>query len=236
MSWTLIDSQVASGGGGSTTITRQVTNVAAGDLIMVAVAHDSGAVTIDSVSDGTNTLTLRSTLSSGSIRMAQAWQVQPASPTGTVTFTATFGASALARNIHVRVLRPTGTPSLDAALETAAQISTTAVNSGNITTTGTDGVAMCTTYFETAGAVTTPLINGGAGTDLQSTGVEMSSWYATYAAGFTGEGAATGPNTSRHTTTIIAFTIAAGDVTVGLSGSAGTGGHGTSVPDFQIPL
>lgn len=212
MSWTIIDSQRAANGGGADTITVNVSGVAQGDVVLVFAANDSSHPIV-SVSDGTNNLTLRPEIQSNTNFHSTSYQVQPASPTGALTLTANWGvaSNATTRDIHAWVLRASGTPSIsiDAELYTAAQVGTTAVNSGNITTTGTDGIAVCATMFDSAFTwvlgTNVPTINGVSGSGLMNAGEEMASWYITYSAGFTGEGAATGSNTSRHTTPIISF-------------------------------
>lgn len=212
--WTIIDSQRAANGAAADTITVNVSNVLQGDVIVLFAGNDN-AKPISAMSDGTNNLTLRTEISSSSIRHSTGYQIQPASPTGAITLTADWGVASGAntRNAHAWVLRPSGTPSINGELYTGAQIGTTAVNSGNISPSGTDGIALCCTFFETAftwvAGTNTPTINGVAGSGLMNAGEEMASWYITHAGFTNGEGAATGSNTSRHTTPIISFNNAA---------------------------
>lgn len=237
MAITFRNSNENGGGGSAGTVAVTVTSISAGDIIIVAAANDTSQ-DITQISDGTSNLTLRTQLSSSGARLRVGYLLSSVA-SGSVTYTATFGASASAREIHAWAFNPGGgTAAFDTSREDAVQVSTTDVNSGNITTTGTDEVVVSFTYQETGGTHTSESINGVAadGTPLDPGG-NMSSWYRIVTGTFTGESSSTLSNTSRHITSIIGInTGSGGDVSTGLAGSASTGSAGTSVPNFQIPL
>jgi hypothetical protein len=167
-------------------------SVAAGDLVIVAVKWENADTTV-TVSDGTSSLT--ETPAGHAADASPAWTTAfyllSSVATGTVTYTVTWSAAQTFRDIGVMVYRPPSTPVTDGTFVKAVGNST-AFASGNITTTGTDGVAFGY-YGETGGTASAQQINGSAASQVLTFGVQPRSsiWSLTYTAGFTGQATAT---------------------------------------------
>ena len=135
-----------------TSITVQLTNVAAGELIVVYTRHD-GAPTTMSVSDGTSSFEAGTlTDHANGDFSAQFHYLLTSVATGTVTYTCTVGAARASRMILVARVSYTGTASLD--VQNTGQGTSTAPASGTVTTTGTDEIVWgC--YADYSGQLTT---------------------------------------------------------------------------------
>lgn len=212
MGFTFVNKGGTGGSGSSTTLALVVTGIHAGDLIVVGVKWEGGDTTV-SVSDGTTTLTAdpdgHNSRGLNDPRSCVFYLLSSVA-SGSVTYTVTFGAARSWRSITVMAY----TPSASCTLEDShsGNGSSTAVNSGNIITVGTDGLAFGF-YGEFGSALTSPLINGVAPDQTQVSGGPDSQrdtlWSKSYSSGFTG--AASGTISSLDwLCTAIAFKIAGG--------------------------
>ena len=226
----------------STTVAATVSGISVGDLVAVFVKHEGASGTI-SISDGTSSLTVdpsEGIVHHGNGDLHSAWYyILSSVASGSVTYTATFLNSEPFRSIMVWDYSYTDTASFDAA-QSASGSASSAVASGTINTASTSEVALGGYGEYSARTISAMQINGvNADHTHQFTSINFTAtWDRILSATFSG-GQATGTLTDAEAWNahIIAFKeTAGGPVTVGLSGSAGTGGSGTSVPDFQIPL
>src|SRR3990172_8935178 len=169
-----------------TTITVALTGVAAGNLIALWVKHEGAATTI-TASDGTDTFTGATKEDHANGDLSGRFLYLLASSAGNKTYTATFGASVPYSRIHVYEYSYTGTPSLD--VQNTAEGSSTAPNSGNFTTTGTDEVCFGGNGEYISQVATSPLINGLAadGSIINSpVNSHTASWRRVFTSTFTG--------------------------------------------------
>lgn len=210
MSWTFHASVGNTGSASSTTVAVTGLTVTAGDLVVVIVKHEGGSATV-SVSDGTSTLTsgFGDQSSIGGDPFLSMHYITSSVASGSVTYTATFSAARTFRDIAVMSYTPSaGTVSIDGTPASLGDHST-AVNSGNTTTSGTDGVAFGG-YAEFGDALTSPLINGVAADHTQlATGTNSEIWSKTYAGGFTGAASGT-ISFDNWSCGILAFNLTAG--------------------------
>lgn len=200
-----------SGAGSSTTITVALTNVKAGDLILGGVSWESTDTTV-TCSDGTTSLTgasfntIDNAGASGEPHAAMFYLVASVA-TGSLTYTFTLGAGKTFRCAAVIALTPptTYTFAQNGTPASANATSGTAVATGN-TTVASAGLGAA--YFATYGQIyTRPLVNSGF------------TWFADanksllavnfQAAGFTGQGVATGLASNRWTCGLVGFTATA---------------------------
>lgn len=180
------------GGGAtsSTTVATTLTGIASGDTIACTVKWE-GTTTTVSVSDGTSSFTQTV---AGVIGINEPFESMhyliSSSATGSVTYTATFGAARPWKSIVCQAYSHTGsTPVLDGTATGASGVSTTC-SSGNTTTAGTSGLAFGA-YGEYGASLSSPLINGAAASQTTTAGSQNDAlWSKTYSSGFTG--AATG--------------------------------------------
>ena len=192
MAWTFVDSDGYGASASSTTIATPGVTVAAGDLAVVLVSYEGTATTL-SVSDGTSSLTewvVGQKYASGLTLDVFYILASVASGTNSVVYTATFGGGGRTyRNIAVMVFTPPSAASLDGTA-VAASGTSTALASGNITTTGTDGIAFGA-YAEYGLFLNTEKINGVTLERKQiAYGLRSELWQIAYSAGFTGQATA----------------------------------------------
>jgi len=222
-SWTFVASAGAEDNASGTTVAAPAITVAAGDLIVVAVKFE-GATTTVSVSDGTSSLTQWSkgvTGTSSGEPFLDAFYLTSSVASGSVTYTATLGAARAFKDIMVMAYRPSGgSVSLDGTANVGSAISGTSATSGNTTTTGTTGIAFAP-YASYGPIIVSGTINGVTATQFidgsNSTAINHDSGFghsalfaAPYAAGFTGQAAATLNSSDRWVLGVIAFKISAG--------------------------
>lgn len=218
MSFTFKDSDGANGSGSSSTIVSPGLTVAAGDIVVVMVGWEGTDTTI-AVSDGTTTLTPWSignkgtAGSNGEPHLAMSYLLASvASGTNTVVYTATYGAARTFRTIAVYVFTPSAAASIGGSPNCSAGSGTTgtALASGNITTTGMDGLAVAA-YSEYGGTLDgTQKINGVDDVGTQLCGTSHSClYYIAYAAEFTGQATAGIGSNNRWVLGVIAFKIGA---------------------------
>lgn len=212
MSWTFHNSNGATASASSNSIAVALANVSVGDLIAVWVKWEAGTTTC-AVSDGTTSLTQYVpgvlTYTGAGEPSGVLFYLLSSVASGTVTYTASLGAARTWRDIVVMSYTPSaGTVAADGTAGVGAQGQGTAVSSGNVTTTGTDGVAFGG-YSEYGSALTSPKINNVVAAQTQKSGATNSElWSITYSSGFTG--AATGTITFNNWVGgVIAFKITA---------------------------
>jgi len=211
MSWTFVNSNGASGAGALATIPVTVTGCHAGDIAFIVAKHEGTASTTPTLSDavgGTYSIVITEQgVSSAEPWMSAFWGTVGA--TGSVTFTVTFSATKTFRDIGVIVYTPPvgATISLDGTPVSQGHAAATAVTSGNITTAGTDGIAVGL-YGSFGDDITSMLINGGAADHTQKASANNSAiWTRAYSSGFTG--AATGTTGGGNTWDAGAFALKA---------------------------
>lgn len=159
--------------------------VTAGNLIVVWAGHQGGTITIV-ISDSGGSSFTHGTINDSTPHGRFAFAITGAS--GSVTYTATFGANAASRVIHVWEFATTATPTLDT--QGTSQGTASAASSGNITTTGIDELVMAA-GMSAGGTLWSALaINGVAADDSATSTTFGNTWYRLVSATFTG--AATG--------------------------------------------
>lgn len=195
--------------GAATTIACNVAGVQAGDLVAVWAAYEDPVNNVSiAVSDGTTSFTADpdgKTRNGSGAGLTSQWHYLLASvATGTVTYTATFGASVTFRNIIVFVYRsPTGAV---AFTDSASGSGTSAaIASGNVTTVD-DGISFGG-YGETGGNMTSPVLNGVTPHEIKAvpTTGRCRAWAREYVTGFTGQAAGDLDGSFDWTCSIIAF-------------------------------
>lgn len=213
---------------GTATATATVTlpSVTAGRLIGVFLKYE-GASTTSTLSDGLgSTVVPKTQISHANGDMHGRWFYILASvgSGSTVTFTVTFGASRPYWRVHVYEFSYSGTASLDVEPSGGGATGTsTAVNSGNMTTTGTDEVVLAGYGEYSAETFSNPLVNAVAasGSIINSpAGSFAASWYRILTATFAG-GAATGTISDAREWVCVAIAIKV---------AAGGGGGGVVGP------
>lgn len=176
-----------------TTCTVTLPSVGAGSLIAVFLKYE-GATTTTSVSDGTNTLTAKTEKAHTNNDVRGRWFfLESAGGSGsTVTFTCTFGAARSWWGLHVFEFSYSGTASFD--VEPAGgggQGTSTAPNSGSMTTTGTDEVVLGGYCNYSSSTISSPSVGGSAASGLQTDTIGDSTWYRILSATMTGAASAT---------------------------------------------
>ena len=196
MSFTFI--AAVSGGNdaaGTTLDTSSSLNVAAGDTLAAWCGHEgaNGTFAVAKTTGG-NDFTFdaedEENHSNGDLNGSWGYLLSAAAD---ATFTGRFTSSSREfRRIIILQFRPDSGDTVSKDGSAAGQGTSTAANSGNFTTAGTDGMA-CGGYKEYTSATTSSeLINGGAATEPTGSPVNFTSaWYAAYSSGFTGAASAT---------------------------------------------
>jgi len=212
MSFTLRNNNENGGAGLGATIAVTLTgaNVQAGDLVVIGVGCATTAPDVlSSISDGTATYHLLGDNASGATDHLQMAYLlgSETKATGLPTYQANFsGAGASQREIHVWVFTPSATESLDTERHDGNNASSAAIDTGAITTTGTDELCITVGYFDAAQAPSSMQINSVAATGSMAPGGNQASWYTQPSATFTGNGTATITGT-RWMACIAAFKI-----------------------------
>jgi hypothetical protein len=200
----------ASSSGTGADIPVTVASVQAGDLVVITLKWEGGDSTA-AISDGSSTFVDALVGNHASDTGADPWATTlyclSSVASGSVTYTPTWGTARGWREIVVGVFHPNsaatitldGTPAKNGG-------SSGSLTSGNITTTGTDGIAFGT-YGDYGSTLSSVLINGGSVTGSISGGLANKTRidYKTYASGFTGQYAATVTPSDHWATTITAF-------------------------------
>jgi hypothetical protein len=207
MSFTLVNSNSASGGAGSTTIATTVTGVGAGNLVVIYTGNNQPAtMTVD---DGGSDTPTQDTINSasGAVR-TQFHYILSSVASGSVTYTCTFDVSASNRIIIVYVFSYTGTCTFDAANRDGAATGT-ACASGNITTTGTDELCFGGLYSEGDQDMTALQI-AGTNVTAQIDNARGTLSYLAFGSTFTNQFTATQAASTRWNAGLIAFKNSAG--------------------------
>ncbi|HEY3486257.1 MAG TPA: Ig-like domain-containing protein [Ilumatobacteraceae bacterium] len=188
--------------GGGTTLSVQLTGVQAGSLLVAYVKWEGVAGTA-TVSDGTSTFTAdtMNNAANGDLH-GQFFYLLSSSRSGNVTYTATWNGSRSYRKLIVyEYTRSGGTVVFDGSNRATA--TTGSLNSGAITTTGTDEVVFGAYGEYNANSTTNEQI-GGVVADRVVRASYASMWSKTFTAPFTGAATATG-NSSEWIGSVIAF-------------------------------
>ncbi|MFO0691587.1 MAG: PQQ-dependent sugar dehydrogenase [Myxococcota bacterium] len=197
-------SQGASNDASGTTLSVPLTNVRAGSLIVAYVKWE-GATSGSTVtlSDGTSTFTADTQVNSANGDLHGRFFYLPASTaSGNVTYTATWSAGRPFRRLLVSEYAYSGgTVAFDGSNRATATSGT--LNSGNLTTTGSDEVVFGA-YGEYSSVDTTAERIGGVAADQVVRSGFASMWSKTFTAPFTGAATAAG-NSSTWVGSVIAF-------------------------------
>lgn len=137
--FTYVNSNSVDGGtnsGSSTTATVAVTGVQAGDIVVVHATNMSAATM--TCSDGTSSLTGLTRHDGPSSGSCQFFYILSSVASGTVTYTVTYGSSAIYRGVAAYVYTPSAAASFDVQFSAGYDgYGDTAFATGPITTTGT---------------------------------------------------------------------------------------------------
>lgn len=230
MSFTYVNANAAGGGSSSVgSIGVAVTGVHAGDLVVVGVKFEGSTTTV-SVSDGTTTFTQDPDGVQGNAGSQEPWTcvsyLLSSVASGTLTYTATFGANRTWTSICVMVYTPSAACSFDNS--NTGTGNSTAVSSGSTVIAGTDGVAFGF-YGEYGNAINVLLINGLAAEHsifVDPTGNTQHDvlWSRAYSSGFTGAASGSLSSAERWNCTIMSFQIGGGGAAVFIPLVGGPGG------------
>lgn len=199
----------ASGSGSGLTTTVQLTNIQAGDFVVVVMLWD-GAATTCTVDDGTSTLTEQTASSvaadGGTTLRMRTFYLLSSVASGTLTYTSTLGAGRTAREILAIAYRPSGTVATDGGNHNGAT-SGSALTSGDITTTGTTELVIGAHGYGGFSISGTPQINGQNADQTQTNTGKSSIWAKTFTSTFTGGASATLAGSDWWVASIAAFKI-----------------------------
>ena len=170
-----------------TTIAQTLTTVTAGDAVAIFVTHE-GLVTSITVSDGSSTFASCTKTTHANADLHGQWFYTLSSvASGTVTYTATFGAARISRSISVLELSHAVTVDIDVCGQGSGNA--TALTSANVTTTGSVGAGLGGYAPYSAAVFSAPLINGTAATTTVTAG-DGRAWFLALSSTFS-NGAAT---------------------------------------------
>jgi hypothetical protein len=210
------------------TIAVTLAGVAAGDLVVVSCKFEGGATTA-TCSDGTSSLTQSAVgvqaNASGDPREVM-FYILSSVASGSVTYTVTFGAARTFRNIMVIANTPPAntTVALDGTAAGNTNAGSTAVDSSNMTTTGTNGMAYGG-YGGFGSHITRVSSNAARPDAYQGTSTSGNAlWCAAYSSGFTGSAAGTLDVSERWNAQILSFNAQAGNLSVSTIGEPVVGG------------
>lgn len=214
---------ISCGAGGSGSVSSQATSACAGthvsDLVAVEVKWEGGDTTVTCSNSVSNSTWVDAFVG------AHVTDANGATTTicytlslvasGSVAFTATFGAARTFTDVGAIVYTPSATPTTDNGHQAIGAGAT--VNSGNITTTGTDGLAFGG-FGETGAGVTIAgcAINSVVRDQVLQfgSGPRSAIWSKSYAAGFTGAATCAFASGGSWNASIAAFKIVGGGATV----------------------
>jgi len=194
-----------------TSMAVALATVTAGHLIVVWAKYE-GATTTVTISDGTTSLTPRTTRAHANSDLHGQFFYLPASvASGSVTYTATWSAARTYKALIAFEINPTGTAVYDTeALNSGTSI---AVTSGNITTAAADSVVLAGYSNYTVDIMSVRTINTVANDNNRAadnttgaTTIRSCVWENVFTSTFTGAADALLPNsTSEWVCNIIAF-------------------------------
>lgn len=170
--WAEVRKNHAEGGENQSSIAVALSGVAAGSLIVVSAKWEEGNVT-PTCSDGTSTLTARTRLANSTLYLASFYLLSANS--GNKTYTVNFG-SAVADwpELIAHEFSFTGTAEFDQG--TTGTGTSTAVSTGNITTTGDDELCIALFGQSWDRSISSEQI-GGAGATVYDASDWIKSWY-----------------------------------------------------------
>ncbi len=207
MGFTSTAATVNNNAGSATTIaTPALAGINVGDFIFVAVVGEN--IPTISVSDGTSSLSPLGQINFGdSTGTMQGFYLLSSVASGTVTYTATYSGSTAHRAIIIWAWTPTGAVTFDQG--TAAETTgSTSGNSGNVTTVGSDDLAIGYSLAGDGGTASSQQINGSAYDQTSATYEGLTFWWKTYGAPFTGAATFTNSGVTKLVTGIATFKIA----------------------------
>lgn len=160
----------------STTIAVSLDGIVAGDLVVV-YANAEGAQTTIAISDGTSSFTMRPVVAhTGSLHFSAFGYFVASVASGTVTYTATFGAGRQWRSIGAVAMSSSGTTAFDEGNQASG--SGSSASTGNITTHGTDEVVFGGYAGINSGvSFSAPTFNGAALADEHTGGILGIAWW-----------------------------------------------------------
>lgn len=199
-----------------TSLSVTVSSTGSGNLLVALVGWEGANGSTVSVSDGTNGFTSTAVTNACSNDCHAQWFYLLSSSAGKTSITATWSSGRIYRYIYIYEYSYTGTASFD-VLKSNSSTGSTAVTSGNFTTTGTDEVVFGSYSAYAADQISSLLINGSAPDQsmINPGFIGGWTWGATWAkvmtATFTGaaSGTISGP-TSQWISQAIAFKTGSG--------------------------
>jgi hypothetical protein len=196
MAFTFVNANGASDDAGDTSAAVTITGVQAGDSVAVWLKWEGGSTTT-TMSDGTSSLTGATARNHANGGLSGRWFYLLSSvATGSVTYTCTWGASRDFKRLIGFVFRPTGTVTFNTGTDASSSGASTAVTSGNYSTTGSGSWAVLGGFGEfNVVTLSTNLINGGAADGVTNAGV-CEAWYKILSATFTGGASSATQSTS----------------------------------------
>lgn len=217
MTFALNNSNTSFDGTSGTTSTCVVTGVIAGDVVCVYAYNDTVDGAPVTCSDGTSTLSA-GTYAGNITVFGRMFRLAASVASGSVTYTVTYGAATTGRGVAVYVFTPTPTGGASLDTEAAATFNDTAINSGNILTTGNDELVFGADTSEQGSS--TFLINGAGITGFLTPNAGGHLWYKTFNAPFTGAASSTEAGSGRWAGHIGSFKITGGAAGPPLMGQA----------------
>lgn len=231
MAFTFSKSVASAASSSGTTKAETVVGVVAGSLVVCwAKWENNNTVTMTAFAETTNGSKSADGFSTAIVNTTPPVQGRYAyifsGTGGDITYTATFSASAaFIRLIILTFTYTAGSVAADGT-DAGSTGNSTAPNSGNMTTTGTDGLSCGAAAITNAVVLSSPLINGLAGSNLTNSGTSVDMWDKTYSTGFTGAASATYASSDNWVCSIISFkgagaaaaaTVTIGNVSLGLA-------------------
>jgi hypothetical protein len=195
-----VNANGANTSGSGTTATVQLTDVLAGSLIVVVVGG-YGSGSIDSVSDGTSSLTATNQIVDSNAR-CRLFFLPASVATGTVTYTVTYSSSNSDRNMHVYQFTHGGTASYGAGTSTSSAGSTS-IDSVDFTVAA-NNVTVFGAQDEMNYTLSSTTISGTA-TSAVRRNITLKSGYLIQSAGFTGDLKGTYSGSTRYAAAVRGF-------------------------------
>lgn len=208
MSATFVQSAGNDASGSGTSLAVTVSATGSGNLLVLVAKSEVGGNTTVTASDGTSSFTAgRKVIQTGADLIEQVLYLL-SSNSGKTSITVTWAAARSFRRVRVMEYSATGAFSADVDAGTTYDGGAGSVDSGNVTTTGSDELCFGA-YGEANGATpSSPLINGAAADHTESGGGFTTLWSKAVTGTFTGSASLTASGPS--VIAIQAFKIAAG--------------------------
>lgn len=196
-----VNGNISASAGGASSIAVTLTGVVAGNLIVIVATGYAASGTLDSVSDGTSSLTGLTQRDRG-LNRSRAFYILSSVASGSVTYTLTFSGSMTSRVIAAMQFSYGGTASF-AAENFGSAFTSTSLDTGDITV-GANCVTVAFSVNEGNYAVSGATINGENATVGPANSV-LDSFYLIKTAGYTGDFKGTLATTSMHVEQIVGF-------------------------------